>query len=344
MIEKLKLEQFTAFERLEIDFSPGINIFIGENATGKTHILKTVYAACDIIQSKKGFAEKINDVFCPSGGQIGRLVQRTQGSTRGSIEVTRKINGRSIPLRLGLSNHTKSSEQAQISGSPKQWMEQPMRSVFIPVKDMLANATGFRSAVKFHDFRFEEVYTDIIDHAFYPAVKGPADTTRRRLLTILQEAMDGKVITKNEDFFLKNKQGNLEFTLLAEGFRKLGLLWLLIQNERLINGSALFWDEPETNLNPRLLEKVTKILLELHRFGVQIFIATHDYVLLKEFDLAVKKTDSIKYHSLYRDSSSRKLMHAESETFLGLSPNAIDDTFGSLIDRQIKKDMGGLGR
>jgi hypothetical protein len=29
--------------------------------------------------------------------------------------------------------------------------------------------------------------------------------------------MDGKIISKNEEFFLKNKQGELEFTLLAEG-------------------------------------------------------------------------------------------------------------------------------
>jgi len=62
-----------------------------------------------------------------------------------------------------------------------------------------------------------------------------------------------------QEFFLKNKQGELEFTLVAEGYRKLGLLWLLIQNGSLLNGSVLFWDEPETNLNPKLLETVVRI-------------------------------------------------------------------------------------
>ncbi len=66
MLEKIKFERFTAFEKLEIDFSPGINIFIGENDTGKTHILKAGYAACDITKSKESFAEKINNVFYPS--------------------------------------------------------------------------------------------------------------------------------------------------------------------------------------------------------------------------------------------------------------------------------------
>ena len=46
MIEKLTLKNFTVFENLEIDFSPRINIIIGENGTGKTHLLKAAYALC----------------------------------------------------------------------------------------------------------------------------------------------------------------------------------------------------------------------------------------------------------------------------------------------------------
>ena len=48
-------------------------------------------------------------------------------------------------------------------------------------------------------------------------------------------------------------------------------LWLLIQNGTLTEGSVLFWDEPETNLNPKLFGPVVEILLELQRQGVQIF-------------------------------------------------------------------------
>ena len=38
MLERITFEKFTAFEKLDIEFSPGINVFIGENGTGKTHI------------------------------------------------------------------------------------------------------------------------------------------------------------------------------------------------------------------------------------------------------------------------------------------------------------------
>jgi ABC-type multidrug transport system ATPase subunit len=45
-IDKLRLINFTAFKDLTMEFSPGINAIIGENATGKTHVLKVLFAAC----------------------------------------------------------------------------------------------------------------------------------------------------------------------------------------------------------------------------------------------------------------------------------------------------------
>jgi len=345
MIKYLKIQNFTAFDTLDINFSNGVNLFIGENGTGKTHILKVLYTACDITKSKKSFAEKINDVFYPSDKQIGRLVKRVQKSTSGSVEIGRELpDCKTSSIKLALTSHTLTPNKAKLSGATKLWLENPVESVFIPVKDMMANAPGFRSLYATRNIHFEEVYADIIDRAFLPALKGPIDHQRGKLLKILQDAMEGKVVTKGEEFFLRNKQGNLEFTLLAEGFRKLGLLWLLIQNGTLLSGSALFWDEPETNLNPRLMEKVVGILMELHRLGVQVFVTTHDYVLLKEFDLATKKEDKISYHSLYRKKGTGEILHNSSGELAGLDPNAIDATFGSIIDRQITKEMGGLGR
>jgi recombinational DNA repair ATPase RecF len=81
--QSIKLEKFTAFEDLEMIFSPGINIFVGANGTGKTHILKLIYAASDITRSQKSLTEKINKVFLPSKEQIGRLVKRSSVSSKG---------------------------------------------------------------------------------------------------------------------------------------------------------------------------------------------------------------------------------------------------------------------
>jgi predicted ATP-dependent endonuclease of OLD family len=68
----IKLENFTAFVALTVDFSPGINIIVGENGTGKTHLLKNLYAACAITVGEdvdKGFGLKLRNVFNPFQGQ-----------------------------------------------------------------------------------------------------------------------------------------------------------------------------------------------------------------------------------------------------------------------------------
>jgi len=345
MIKALKCENFTAFDVLDVSFSPGVNVFIGENGTGKTHIMKAIYSACAITKSDKGFPDKLISVFYPTGKQLGRLVKRKKRSLEGWLEVIRdEIDSKNLKLKMRFSNHAMTSDQAKVTGAIKAWMENKVDVAFIPVKDMMANAPGFRSLYAQRELHFEEVYADIIDKALLPISRGPMGAERERLLKILQKEISGSVVIKNEEMFLKNKHGDLEFTLLAEGFRKLGLLSLLIRNGTLLNGSVLFWDEPETNLNPKIMNTVVSILMELQLLGVQIFIATHDYVFLKEFDLATMPNDNILFHGLYRDTKTETILHRSSRSFVGLSPNAIDDTFGSIIDRQIDKDMAGAGK
>ena len=46
MISSLYLKNFAAFTDLGVKFSPGINIIIGENGTGKTQLLKAILALC----------------------------------------------------------------------------------------------------------------------------------------------------------------------------------------------------------------------------------------------------------------------------------------------------------
>ena len=43
MIKTLKLSNFTVFKEAELEFSPGLNVIVGENGTGKSHLLKLAY-------------------------------------------------------------------------------------------------------------------------------------------------------------------------------------------------------------------------------------------------------------------------------------------------------------
>ncbi len=333
-ISKISFEHFTAFKKLDIHCSGGINIFIGENGTGKTHILKAAYSACDITKSGETFAKKLVKVFMPSGNQLNRLVYRQKGNLLAGLEVIREDH----KLQLSFSNRAKNSETAAVKGLDK-WMANPVESVYLPVKEMLVNAPGFRSLYNARELHFEEVYADLVDRAYLPPRRGAADSNRKKLMKVLEKVIEGRVITKDEEFFHSGKQGTLEFSLLAEGMRKLALLWLLILNGTLLEGSILFWDEPEANLNPKMMKIVVEILLELQRMGVQIFIATHDYVMLKEFDLQTKKKDQVRYHGLFRAAETREIRIQSTDSYLQLDSNAIADTFGDLYNRDMERAL-----
>ena len=78
-ITHLRLDNFTSFTAFDQPLSSGVNILIGANGTGKTHLLKTLYAACAVTVGEdrdKGFALKLRNVFNPHEGNIGRLVRR----------------------------------------------------------------------------------------------------------------------------------------------------------------------------------------------------------------------------------------------------------------------------
>ena len=335
-ITKVKLESFTAFDNLEVEFSSGINVLVGANGTGKTHLMKVCYAACDVSRTGMTFAEKLVRVFLPSGRSLERLVKRQGVGTDATVEITRGM----VNLRTSFPNRIEGSSSASIQRS-HDWTKTPIDSVYIPAKEMLANAPGFLSLYEAREIHFEEVYRDILHRAYLPPLRNPADISHKGLLATLQKATGGTITIKGEEFFLHNSQGDLEFSLLAEGLRKLGLLWLLVKNGTLSPGSVLFWDEPETNLNPSLYGTLMQVLLELQRSGVQIFIATHDYVILKELDLLKEEKDDVVFHSLYRDETGQITCHT-TDKYLHIHPNAIMEAFNSLYDREIKRSLGGM--
>src|SRR5690606_35558104 len=43
IIERLQLTNYRNYESLKLDLSPKINVFIGENAQGKTNVMESIY-------------------------------------------------------------------------------------------------------------------------------------------------------------------------------------------------------------------------------------------------------------------------------------------------------------
>ena len=103
----------------------------------------------------------------------------------------------------------------------------------------------------------------------------------------------------------------------------------------------------ESNLNPKLMKDLVLALLELARNGQQVILATHDYVLLKWFDLLLDKKgkgDQVRFHVLSREAETGQVLLDTMDDYRAIEPNAIAETFNELTKEQVARKMGGLGK
>lgn len=332
-LTKIKANNFTVFENIEIPFNQGLNVLVGENGMGKTHIMKLAYAACQSSKHDVSFSQKTMLLFRPDQSRIGRLVNRNKN---GNNTAAVSVESDTAQIGMSFSNKTKKWD-AEIKAEEK-WEKQMsnLTSVFIPAKEILSNAWNLDAAVKMGNVEFDDTYLDIIAAAKIDISRGVDSASRKKYLDILQKISSGKVTLHEDRFYLKpGTQARLEFNLVAEGLRKIALLWQLIKNGTLEKGSVLFWDEPEANINPKYIPVLAELLIMLESEGVQIFVSTHDYFLSKYIEVKRKKTSNIQYVSLYKDEDSR-VQSEIAEKFELLEHNTIMDTFRKLYREEIE--------
>lgn len=328
-LKEITMEDFTVFHRLTIKFSRGVNIFIGENGMGKTHVMKALYSACQAVKPDVSFSHKLVCVFRPDDYGIHRLVRRMNhgGRARVRVESDQQAIQASFTNRTPKWNADVFYEDA--------WEKQTgnTESTFIPAKEILSNAYNLSDAVRKGNVEFDDTYVDIIAAARIDISRGPGTAEQKKYLKSLQKITQGRVAMADERFYLKpGNQARIEFNLVAEGVRKIALLWQLVKNGTLKKGAVLFWDEPEANINPKYLPVLVELLLELQRNGVQIFISTHDYILAKYFELRTLLRDEVVYHSLYREEVSKDICVETEKKFSTLKHNAIMTAFSQLMD------------
>jgi len=339
-IQKIDLLNFTVFEQLSIDFCEGVNILIGENGTGKTHLMKLIYSACKAVSPKVSFSQKIVNTFRPDDFKIGRLVNRKPGVASSTVKIyAQKYN---VIKNLSINFSTKTKKWEAEVKNEESWEKEfgDLESTFIPAKEILSNSYNIISANEKSNVEFDDTYIDIIHSAKVDISVGRDPMSKKSQLDRLEKIIEGKVFfdVPKDRFYLKHGNSKVEFNLVAEGIRKIALLWQLMKNGTLEKGSVLFWDEPEANINPIHIPLIVDMLLEIQESGVQIFISTHDYTLSKYFDIKSNEKGVVKFHSLYKTEHGVKC--ESNAKFKNLEMNTIRDTFIQLYKDEIKMEMG----
>lgn len=338
MIEQLKLNGFTNFDDSTFVFSEGINVFIGRNGSGKTHILKSIAAtltANNEIQKSESkakekfeglIAEKLIGYFKPE--QLGRLVKRQQGGANTTIEL--KANGRNLTYSFSTNSraNVKIEKNEEITS---------LSSLYIPPREMFSLYEGFLSLIENREISFDDTYVMLAKSLGAPLLKGPRLEAFKDLINRLEKNLNFRVIKENGRFYIEDNSGKMEAHLVAEGLRKLASIMYLILNGELSKNSVLFWDEPEANLNPALIKVIADFIILLADKGIQIFIASHDYLLTHLLSLHAEYREfsnapDMKFFSLTKEENSMTI--EEGKTLVALNNNPILDEYVSYYDLQ----------
>lgn len=349
MIRTIKFHDFTVFRQMSLCASDGMNVIIGKNGTGKTQILKAVYAACRRADSKA----QMELLQCFTNTQIGMHVfNHDQKTPVVTIEDATKNEKKHRNFSLDISESVKLREQNGTYGSTPDEKQadksgilnfespsEAIPAVYIPVKDMLTHANGLVSmSEKYGSFPFDRTLVDIVKQAERWQLKKvpPLAVT---ILPILEKMMDGTVRFEHDEFYIVKSDGRkINFSVEAEGLKKIGLLWQLLMNESIRENTVLLWDEPEASLNPEYIPILVDCFLKLSRQHVQIFISTHSYILAKYIEIKMKATDKVTFHSLY---FTQEGVQCESNTrFRELKHNAVMTAFETLMDDVYDQEAG----
>lgn len=213
--------------------------------------------------------------------------------------------------------------------------------IYIPTKEMISTTEHFASLYEEYHIDFEEMYYDLAKLLDRPLSKGPNTNEQNEVLKSFEEIMKGQIVQRDKKFYLKVRgEGEFEMGLLSDGYRKLAMIVYLILSGSMNKNTILFWDEPETNMNPKTIRPIVQALVALAKMGVQIFVTTHDYFVQQEFNMLTVYPElnpeclDIRFMSLYRDGEMNDVKYELEKTASDLKHNAIMQEFDAMYDRE----------
>jgi energy-coupling factor transporter ATP-binding protein EcfA2 len=264
MLKSLSLENFTVFQSAHFEFSEGINVIIGENGTGKTHVLKAGYClnrawpdlqldrlALTQKRAEVYFEKRLMGLFQPE--DLGCLIRRGAIQSR----IMADIVGCQPADRTAAETHVGNEKWTEFSIDYRQdhlcWNLSitngeetgqvlldtdaiaklaPMKlyvakSIFIPSKEIVSFYEGLGGLLDQYEIKLDAIYRDLVVNFDFPELSN----VRLGAFNDLEDVLGGFLKLEGRKLIFVGKDGRkTDPPLLAEGLRKLAILPYLIRN------------------------------------------------------------------------------------------------------------------
>lgn len=292
MLSDFKLENYGPITQATGNNLGKINLILGENSSGKTFLLKALYSAIRSHEeahkgnSLQDFAEVLSEklYWTFQVEKIGDIVTKGEGKKLSAVITLEDKSS----LVFGFGKDT----AKRVTPTHNNLSNRSSNSVFLPPKEVLSLMDVIYKSTQIDKiFGFDATYSDLVAALKLPTQKGRnlsafADSRKR-----LENVFSGKVEFDGKTNGWVYKKGNAKFSIMstAEGVKKIAILDTLLGNRYLDKDSIVFIDEPESALHPTAIIELLEIIAVLANAGIQFFLATHSYYVIKKLVLIANK-------------------------------------------------------
>ena len=332
MITSVVLNKFGPLEGIEWNNLAKINLVLGGNGQGKTFLLKAMYVAIKSIEQNgrgnenRTTSEIVSDklYWTFQSEKLGELVRKPVGTPL-SFSMLTEQGG--ISFSFGQDTTRKVTVTNTIPPTET-------NSIFLPAKEVLSlQKIILKSRDQDAMFGFDDTYFDLAKALSISTTKGRNLTAFASSRERLRDFLGGKIEFDQHKDRWTFKKGSFRFPIgtTSEGIKKTAILDTLLGNRYLTTDSRIFIDEPEAALHPQAISELMEIITSLAECGIQFFIATHSYFVVKKFFIiALKKQMSIPVLSLNEDSATYNDM------LEGMPKNSIIDESVKLYEEEVR--------
>lgn len=291
MLTQIVLKNFGPLSTCHWSGLGKINLIIGGNGSGKTFLLKAIYTALRTLEEyKRGdeqrsaseiLTDKLYWTF--QSEKIGDLVSKGADA---ALSCLITVDNQDFNYSFG------KDTSKQILNLENHIPPRASNSIFLPAKEVLSlHQIILKSREQDKVFGFDDTYLDLARALRpQPAVGKNSSSfseSRKKLERIL-----GGVIKYDKQSgrwqFVKGKH-KFPIGVTAEGIKKISILDTLLGNRYLTPNSIVLIDEPESALHPNAISKLLDIVGVLSGAGIQFFLASHSYFVVKKLHLMAQE-------------------------------------------------------
>lgn len=338
MIENFDIKNVGPIESLTSGSLGKINLVIGTNGAGKTFLLKILYASVKTIEEYKRGDEprSASDILVDKlywtfeVEKIGSLVKKGADE---ALQFEFKFNGQDFLYSFG-KDTSKNIQQLENHISPRK-----SNSIFLPPKEVLSlHKVILKSRERDKEFGFDNTYLDLVKALMQSTQRGKNYDIFAKSRQSLDNILDGKIEYDKKSETWQFKKGNQKFpiSLTSEGIKKISILDTLLGNRYLDTESVIFIDEPEAALHPAAISKFLDIIAMLAESGIQFFLASHSYFVIKKLALIAQERKNLSIPIISTDNGNWKVANLKD----GLPDNSIIDESIRLYEEEVRLILG----